>query len=477
MNPTGGQAPNKRARSIEHENSQVHEKLLDNIPLYLKMKMLEEAYDPKTCKEHAFACSSLRGQCDWKRLVEKYRLSDGDVLPMCQNANKTCSKQDDKKDCMRFNKQCCNETAAIRAADELGEEARLILDAYPFLRNNKNVAIAVVSNDGTALQYVHEDLKADKDVVLASVRNDPSSLIDARGPVKRDKDVFIAAEAWPGFDLIEQGGPEDYKLRDSLCIASKNTMWYALGKYLNQQVGIYDSWTPDDYGSDADADDFEYIEHIERASEKDRDDMFMAFALNDPTDPSYYEHETYRLNDYLRNNPDFMRRLYLRAENRAKRDAKGDAVRAIALLEAQLGQNQNDFAKEKGFMNDAQFVIEAAKRHKYLQKDQKFPPILKNASEAMRKNRHVVSSVTRRDWRNLIWADEQIVDANIAISAVTQHLRAFHQLPEEIQRDTRLVRRMLEIAGGLKVIIDGWKGDRNEIPKVCVDSALENIYL
>ena len=65
--------------------------------------------------------------------------------------------------------------------------------SYENLKNDKDVVLATVIQDGRALKYVSEILQNDKEVVLAAVNQDGSALYYASEELQNDKDVVLAA--------------------------------------------------------------------------------------------------------------------------------------------------------------------------------------------------------------------------------------------------------------------------------------------
>jgi hypothetical protein len=59
------------------------------------------------------------------------------------------------------------------------------------LKNDKNIVLAVVSQNGLALETVSDELKDDKDVVLAAVRQNPESMQYASDELKDNTDFCI----------------------------------------------------------------------------------------------------------------------------------------------------------------------------------------------------------------------------------------------------------------------------------------------
>jgi hypothetical protein len=61
------------------------------------------------------------------------------------------------------------------------------------MKNDKEVVLAALSQNGYALQYASDTLKNDKEVVLAAVFRDGRSLQFASAAVNNDKNVVLAA--------------------------------------------------------------------------------------------------------------------------------------------------------------------------------------------------------------------------------------------------------------------------------------------
>ena len=60
-------------------------------------------------------------------------------------------------------------------------------------KNDKDIVLAAIKQNGVALKYASENLKNDKEVVLAAVKNDFWAFQDASNSLKNDKDVVIKA--------------------------------------------------------------------------------------------------------------------------------------------------------------------------------------------------------------------------------------------------------------------------------------------
>lgn len=61
------------------------------------------------------------------------------------------------------------------------------------LRNDKDIVLEAVKQDGTVLQFASEKLCNDKDVVWEAVKQDASTLRFASEELRIDKDIQIAA--------------------------------------------------------------------------------------------------------------------------------------------------------------------------------------------------------------------------------------------------------------------------------------------
>ena len=68
-------------------------------------------------------------------------------------------------------------------------------------KNNKEIMLAAVKNNGGALKYASAALKADKDIVLAAVQNHGQALGNASAALKADKDIILAAVQDDGWAL------------------------------------------------------------------------------------------------------------------------------------------------------------------------------------------------------------------------------------------------------------------------------------
>ena len=67
-----------------------------------------------------------------------------------------------------------------------------MLQFAPELQADKEVVLAAVSQDGTALKYANPTLQADKEVVLAAVRNNADAYFNASDDIKYNSEVTDA---------------------------------------------------------------------------------------------------------------------------------------------------------------------------------------------------------------------------------------------------------------------------------------------
>lgn len=65
--------------------------------------------------------------------------------------------------------------------------------ASPELKADKDVVLAALDSDGMALQYVSSELKGDKQVVMAAVRDNGQALYYASDEMRADKEVVMKA--------------------------------------------------------------------------------------------------------------------------------------------------------------------------------------------------------------------------------------------------------------------------------------------
>jgi len=90
------------------------------------------------------------------------------------------------------------------ASDELKNDREVVLAAVnnegfalehasDELKDDREVVFAALSNHGWALDYASDELKNDREVVLAAVDNDGRALEDASDELKNDREVVIAA--------------------------------------------------------------------------------------------------------------------------------------------------------------------------------------------------------------------------------------------------------------------------------------------
>jgi len=105
-----------------------------------------------------------------------------------------------------------NGHALYYASDSLKNDQEFILSAVEIrgsaliyasdgLKNNEEVATIAVSNDGSALKYVSVALQGNRDVVLAAVTKDGSALEFASKALKDDRDIVLAAVSHFGLAL------------------------------------------------------------------------------------------------------------------------------------------------------------------------------------------------------------------------------------------------------------------------------------
>jgi hypothetical protein len=77
------------------------------------------------------------------------------------------------------------------------------------LKANKEVVLAACRQCGLTLQYAPDELKADKNVVMTAASSDPRSLRFAMGGLNQDRDCLVAAvRSW---DSSYQPAPMHFK--------------------------------------------------------------------------------------------------------------------------------------------------------------------------------------------------------------------------------------------------------------------------
>ena len=69
----------------------------------------------------------------------------------------------------------------------------MIYHAADSLRNGREVVLASVKNDGSALQYTSKVLPSDRELVLAAVKNYGSVLQYTSGVLRSDRELVLAA--------------------------------------------------------------------------------------------------------------------------------------------------------------------------------------------------------------------------------------------------------------------------------------------
>ena len=77
--------------------------------------------------------------------------------------------------------------------DRVRDCGALLATAPQHVLANKEVVLAAVTQDGSALQFAAPALKADLEIVLAAVQQDGRCLKNASEACKKDKDVVLAA--------------------------------------------------------------------------------------------------------------------------------------------------------------------------------------------------------------------------------------------------------------------------------------------
>jgi hypothetical protein len=87
--------------------------------------------------------------------------------------------------------------------------------------NDREAVLAELSNDGDALEYVSDELKADREIVLAAVQNSGRSLEYADDSLKSDREVVLAAVQNSGF-AIEYASDELKADRGIVLLALEN---------------------------------------------------------------------------------------------------------------------------------------------------------------------------------------------------------------------------------------------------------------
>jgi serine/threonine protein kinase len=75
------------------------------------------------------------------------------------------------------------------------------LEIPKYLKDDKDVVLEAVKQDGLFLVFASDKLKDDKDVVLEAVKQDGDSLVFASDKLKDDKDVVLEAVKQDGFSL------------------------------------------------------------------------------------------------------------------------------------------------------------------------------------------------------------------------------------------------------------------------------------
>lgn len=73
------------------------------------------------------------------------------------------------------------------------QEGSSLRYASPELQNNKEVVLTAVNQNGESIRYASEDLQNDKDIALASVTNKGDSLRFLSRQLRRDKNIILAA--------------------------------------------------------------------------------------------------------------------------------------------------------------------------------------------------------------------------------------------------------------------------------------------
>ena len=62
------------------------------------------------------------------------------------------------------------------------------------MREDREIVLEAVKNDGSALKYASENLKEDREIVLEAVKNDGSALEYASENLKEDREIVLEAE-------------------------------------------------------------------------------------------------------------------------------------------------------------------------------------------------------------------------------------------------------------------------------------------
>eukprot|EP00971_Amphidinium_carterae_P295605 5870677-Amphidinium_carterae.1 len=87
----------------------------------------------------------------------------------------------------------------LAAVTECGEALQF---AAKDLRGDRCIALAAIAQHGTALQYASEELRADREVVLAAVSHHGEALEYAAESLRADREVVLAAIANNGLALL-----------------------------------------------------------------------------------------------------------------------------------------------------------------------------------------------------------------------------------------------------------------------------------
>jgi NhaP-type Na+/H+ and K+/H+ antiporter len=81
------------------------------------------------------------------------------------------------------------------------QDGKSLEDASHELKNDKEIVLAAVQQAGKSLEDASTELKNDKEIVLAAVQQDGKSLEDASHKLKNDKEVVLAAVTNDGWAL------------------------------------------------------------------------------------------------------------------------------------------------------------------------------------------------------------------------------------------------------------------------------------
>ena len=144
-------------------------------------------------------CLATRKCGQWKRALRAHEFDTSVAYEPVGAAEKMCTKSGGTDEsCMRFAAMCKERHKAIYAISNSEDPAAIIQTFPEHLRNDREVVLAAVKQNGHALKFASPSMKKNEEVVLAAVQQNGLALQHALLSMKNNEKVVLAA--------VEQNG-------------------------------------------------------------------------------------------------------------------------------------------------------------------------------------------------------------------------------------------------------------------------------